>query len=156
VGQEEKRNTKFESFINETIGGTRFMNTRILMTTSAALMGFMGLGALFLPQEILAFCGLNAIPVLVLFIQVCGALLLGFAMLNWMARGNLLGGIYSRPVSVGNLVHFFVGGIVLMKGAIAHPGWPLSSLTVLYVAFAVSFALVVFGNPMTEKTPAAG
>lgn len=156
MGQEEDRTTTFESLSNGTTNGTKFMNTRILMTASAALMGFMGFAALFLPQEILTSSGLNAIPILVLFIQVCGALLLGFGMLNWMARGNLLGGIYSRPVSVGNMVHYFVAGLALMKGTIAHPGWPLWGLTVLYVAFAVSFAVVVFGNPMREKTPAAG
>jgi len=123
------------------------MNTRVLMSTSAALLGFSGLGATFLPQEILLYNDMKTVPTLTLFLQVYGALLLGFAMLNWTARGNLLGGIYSRPVTIGNFTHFVVGGLALTKEAVAHPIWMTGTLAVLYIVFAVSFAVVLFKHP---------
>ena len=83
------------------------------MTASALVMGALGLAATFLPQEIAAYLG--ASTTLPLLIQILGALYLGFAMLNWMARTSLIGGIYSRPVASGNLVHFVVGALALAK-----------------------------------------
>jgi hypothetical protein len=35
-------------------------------------------------------------------------------MLNWMARANRIGGIYSRPVAMGNFLHFTMGALVLL------------------------------------------
>ena len=47
--------------------------------------------------------------------QLAGVLYLGFAALNWMARGNIIGGIYSRPVTIGNVLHFVSGTAVILK-----------------------------------------
>jgi hypothetical protein len=43
------------------------------------------------------------------------ALYFALSLMNWLARSNAIGGIYSRPVSIGNFVHFFVGTITLAK-----------------------------------------
>lgn len=132
------------------------MNTRTLMIASAVLMGFMGFAALFLPHEILAYSGLVATPAPILFLQVWSGLLLAFAMVNWMSRANLMGGIYSRPVCVGNLMHFMVGGLALTKGTIDHPAWTTGTLAGFYVMFAVLFARVLFQNPVQEKSRTTG
>src|SRR5688572_2481190 len=67
------------------------MNTRLVMTASAFVMGALGLSATFLPQEIAAWLGASA--TLPLLIQVLGALYFAFAMLNWTAKDGLIGGI---------------------------------------------------------------
>src|SRR5256885_11160647 len=81
------------------------MTSRTLMRVSALFMGVLGLCGTFLPQEILAYAGGAPRAFEVLAIQVAGALYLGFAFLNWMAQANLIGGIYSRPVAMGNVCH---------------------------------------------------
>ena len=54
----------------------------------------------------------------IIVLQLLGGLYFGFGMLNWTAKGNLTGGIYSRPVAMGNLTHFVMGGLALLKFAI--------------------------------------
>ena len=46
--------------------------------------------------------------------QLLGAALMGFAAMNWTARGAALSGIYGRAVVVGNLMHLLVGAFVLV------------------------------------------
>jgi hypothetical protein len=36
-------------------------------------------------------------------------------MLNWMAKGTIIGGIYNRPIAIANLTHFLIGGLALAK-----------------------------------------
>jgi len=89
------------------------MNTKLLMSTSAVALGMAGLGLSFFPQEVAAGLGMENAASIVL--QMLGALYFGFAMLNWFAKANLIGGIYSRPVAIGNLAHFMVGALALVK-----------------------------------------
>jgi hypothetical protein len=119
------------------------------MTLSALLMAMLGLAASFLPQELLAHYGFGPDRHAALLIQVFGAAYLGFAMLNWMARHNLIGGIYSRPVAMGNMVHFVVGGLALGKAASGDRG--LMAIALAYGIFAVSFGMVVFTHPIKGK-----
>jgi hypothetical protein len=124
------------------------MKTKALMTLSAILMALLGLAASFLPQEILSYSGAEPRGLGVLLIQVVGALYLGFAMLNWMARANLIGGVYSRPVAMGNFLHFAVVAVTLVKAlAGGMRGGPILAGAVLYAVFAVWFGLVVFTHP---------
>lgn len=118
------------------------------MSSSAILMGLFGITSQFLPQEILI--SLNAEPnfASILILQICGALLLGFAMLNWMARTNLIGGIYSRPLAIGNLTHFAIGAITLTKIVFSNSDSVIIIvLTFTYILFALLFAKVVFTHP---------
>lgn len=124
------------------------MNTKLLMTASALFLGAQGMVASFLPIEILGFLDDFAHHRLEsALVQLFGAALLGFAMLNWMAKAAPAGGIYGRPIVIGNLVHYTVAGIALLKVA-ALGGMPALGimLTVIYSAFAVAFAVVMFGR----------
>jgi len=56
--------------------------------------------------------------------QVLGAALLGFASMNWLARGAILGGIYGRAVVAANQTHMTIGAIVLVKHGFAASGSP--------------------------------
>ncbi len=121
------------------------------MKASALLMAVLGVIASFLPQEILAASGAPPGLAGVLWIQITGALYLGFGALNWMARGNLLGGIYSRPVALGNFIHFAVAGVVLLKAVIAgHLPAAFLASALVYSTFGVWFGIVLFTHPLKD------
>jgi len=123
------------------------MKTRALMAASAVFLGITGIAALFAPDEILRAANVASAPFLAPLVQLCAALLLGFAMTNWMAKGSRVGGIYSRPIAVGNLLHFAVGAITLDRFALrGHEAWPMLVFATIYTIFAVGFGLVVFGG----------
>jgi hypothetical protein len=129
------------------------LNGRILMGLSALFMALLGAAASFFPQEIMAFSGAPPGGAGPLIPQIAGALYLGFAMLNWMARGNIIGGIYSRPVALGNFLHFFVVTIVLSKALIAGQRTPEIIVGApLYAFFCVWFALVLFTGPVKSNS----
>jgi len=119
------------------------------MSASALFMALLGAVASFLPQEILRYTGTVPAPLINSVVQACGALYFGFAMLNWMARGVLIGGIYSRPLVLGNFVHFLVVGVTLVQALVElrSPFPPVVVLTIAYAIFAAWFGLVLFGHP---------
>ena len=129
------------------------LRTRALMVTSALFMGLLGLGASFLPQEALTYAGYPTKGLAVVFIQVIGALFLGFAFLNWMARGTLIGGIYSRPVAMGNFMHFAVVTIVLLKALSAEAAPVFMAATLIYAVLALWFGAVLFTHPLKRGEP---
>lgn len=128
------------------------MNTKLLMTLSALFMAVLGVGASFAPQEILGHYGFRQGGLAVLLLQLVGALYLGFAILNWTARANLIGGIYSRPVALGNFVHFAVVALALLKimtgGSLRSSEIVVGSI--IYSGLAVWFGLIVFTHPRSK------
>jgi hypothetical protein len=129
------------------------MQTRLLMGLSAVFMGAFGLVASFLPAETLAALGIPPVAVLLTLVQVTGALYLAFAMLNWMARGVLIGGIYSRPLALANFLHFSVVAVTLFKAIPALNMLSTILITLAYSVFAAWFALVLFTHPIKTKKP---
>ena len=125
------------------------MNTKILMTISALTMLAVGVLCSFLPNEILQFMGVSETSVLPLIIQILGAIYFGFGFLNWRAKANLIGGIYSRPVAIGNLIHYVVSSLVLIKFFMAHTDIKILLVPVIiYSILAILFGKVVFGSPV--------
>jgi len=120
------------------------MNTRLLMRTTALFLGTAGLAASFLPQEILAAFAAAPVPATIVLVQIVGAAYLGFAFLDWMAQGNAIGGIYSRPVAIGNFGHFTIGGLALLKSGVVQSTWPALAFAAVYAVLAASFAYVAF------------
>jgi hypothetical protein len=121
------------------------MNTKLLMISSALVLGAAGLLLTFVPEEVAAYIGLPNQAALL--IQFLGAAYFGFAMLNWMAKGNLMGGIYSKPVALGNYAHFLVGVLAVGKLAINSNGLNhLWIITIIYAIFAVLFGLISFSK----------
>ncbi len=125
------------------------MNTKLLMQASSIFMGVLGVGAIFMPQEILAYGAAQSGVAGLAVIQITGALYFGFAMLNWTAQANLIGGIYGRPVAIGNLTHFLVAALAILKIALAggHSILIIAGACI-YTVFAILFALVVFRHPV--------
>ncbi|GGI22821.1 hypothetical protein [Pedobacter mendelii] len=128
------------------------MNTKYLMISSSIFLALVGISCAFAPEEILKYGGLASIELLAIMIQMLGALFLGFAILNWTAKSNLIGGIYSKPVSLGNFLHFIVGAITLAKYFSKHleSTFLLIPLTI-YTIFAIAFGLVSFGRNEFKK-----
>jgi hypothetical protein len=123
------------------------MKTRALMAASAVFLAILGMAALFAPDEILRAAAIPSSPLLPPLVQLCAALLLGFAMTNWMVKGSRVGGIYNKPIAVGNLLHFVIGAITLDRFALhGHYSWPVIVLAAIYTVFALAFGVVVFGR----------
>ena len=119
------------------------------MRASSIFMGVLAVPTIFAPQEVVAYAGGQSGAVGTLAIQVFGAVYFGFALVNWMAQANLVGGIYSRPVAMGNFVHFFVAALALLKAVLAgQHSMPALAGAAAYTTFAVLFAVVLFGNPL--------
>ncbi|WP_299438341.1 hypothetical protein [uncultured Aquimarina sp.] len=129
------------------------MNTKTLMILSAIFLGILGIILTFLPNEIISNMTIIPNPITTLFLQLLGALYLGFAMLNWMSKGTLIGGIYNKPLVVGNLMHFGVGAIALVKtiSEIQINSEIVISLTLIYVVFMVFFAYAFKTNPIKPE-----
>lgn len=127
------------------------MNTRTLMVLSALLMGVCGVVFQFSPHSILNYFNADSTGILPLFVQIIGALYLGFAMINWMAKTVLIGGIYARPLVMGNLLHFMVGAFSLLKYVFAAPNlWAIWIAAIIYSLFAISFGIVMFTHPIKK------
>lgn len=125
------------------------MKTKLLMTSSALFCAIIGILLSFLPNEIAEYLSVEPTTITILFLKILSALYLGFGILNWMAKGTLIGGIYNRPIAIGNLMHFGVGAIALVKviSNIQTHSEIIIFLTVFYVIFALLFAYVFKTNP---------
>jgi len=125
------------------------MNTKIILTSSAIFLGLTGLGLSFFPSEILNYLNIETSQVTTIFMQLLGALYLGFGMLNWMAKGSIIGGIYNKPIAIGNLMHFGVGALALVKVVfgVQENTEIIIVLIVFYAIFAIAFAYIFMANP---------
>jgi hypothetical protein len=125
------------------------MNTKLVMTLCAIFLAVTGLSLTFLPEEISAYMNISSAKPFLLILQILGALYLSFAMLNWMIKGSLIGGIYNKPIAIANFMHFFVAGLALIKGLMNHPDLPYSvwAFAGIYSIFALLFGLIAFRHP---------
>lgn len=119
------------------------------MASSAILLGIIGVGLTFLPQEILTYLNIATSKPLLLILQLLGGLYFGFAMLNWMSQWSVIGGIYNKPVSIANFAQFFVGGMALIKDVTSNPDLPkvFWIITGIYVIYAVIFGWLFYTQP---------
>lgn len=130
------------------------MNTKVLMISSCIFLGAVGITLTFVPDEIISSLSVAPNQISTLSLELLGALYLGFAILNWMAKESVIGGIYNRPIAIGNFMHFVVGALALVKivGSIQTPTEAVIALTVVYSVFALLFGYVFRTNPAMKKT----
>lgn len=125
---------------------------RLLMTVSALVLAVLGLPCTFAADIVLTRLAGSTSPVTEVIVQITGALYLGFAILNWMAKGSLIGGIYGRPVALGNFLHFLAAGLALIKAAPSMPAQAFAwTVAIVYALLAIGFARVMFLNPVTAS-----
>ena len=129
------------------------MNTKSLMTLSALTLALIGISLIFLPKEILDYLELSVSETLQLLMQIIGSFYFAFAILNWMSKGSIIGGIYNRPIAMANLTHFVIAGLALIKGILANPSlsYVIWSIAIIYSMFAIFFGIVAFRHPVSEN-----
>ena len=115
--------------------------------SSAVFLAALGLATSYMPDRVLGMHGTVPDNATLLLIQMMGALYLGFAVLNWMARGVLIGGIYSRPLALGNFLHFAMVGVMLARAAIRFEVVQLAASALVFSVFAIWFGTVLFTHP---------
>lgn len=128
------------------------MHGRQILTLSALILFAVGGAALFVGDELARLLDAGSSNDLALTIQLIGCGLLGFAALNWMSRGNRIGGIYARPIGIGNLLLFTTASLTIGKAALAGslPGI-VTSVGVVFAVLAIAFAWLVFvHDPLAE------
>jgi hypothetical protein len=119
--------------------------SKFIMISSSIALGLAGLFALFMPDVVASTPGGRNDDTIHLIIQIMGALYFGFAMMNWIAKDGIIGGIYARPVSYGNFVHFLTGALILLNYQFSHPFHRYAfTAMVLYAIFALLFYWLVF------------
>ncbi len=86
------------------------------MITSGILNGILGIVFIFLPQEIGRWLGMSSpTGAGVLALQLLGAALFGFGLINYVGRNAILGGIYGKPILLGNMVFHFIAALELIR-----------------------------------------
>ena len=121
------------------------MNTKLLMTSSALILGLAGTLSLFMPDLVLSAQGVTVTDAMSMLVQLMGALYFAFALMNWTAKDGMIGGIYSRPVSLGNFAHFFAGALLLVKFQFSSEfNWMGFIVMSVYVFYAICFYWLVF------------
>ena len=127
------------------------MKTNWLMMKSAILMALFGVIAVFLPQELVVYFGSKPDTFVVIIVQIAGALYLGFAFLNYYSRSKMIGGIYSRPIVIANLVHFTIVALMLLKELLNGLSFELVVGALIYTVFALWFGFVMYSNPLKNE-----
>ena len=117
------------------------------MILSATFLALAGVATAFFPDRVLGMHDTVPDNATLLLIQMMGALYLGFAILNWSARGVIIGGIYARPLALGNFLHFMMVAITLIKAAIVHGVFQLAMSATVFSVFAIGFGIVLFTSP---------
>ncbi|MCG3088859.1 multidrug DMT transporter permease [Sporosarcina cyprini] len=125
------------------------MKTKWLLSSSAVMMGLIGLAGTFMSEEISEILG-GSSPISLILLQIIGGLYLGFAMLNWFKRSARIGGIYNKPVVLGNLIHFVVVLFALIRQLAEQFDFMFFILSLVYLGFAIWFALVMRSNPISN------
>jgi hypothetical protein len=129
------------------------LHTRTLLTISSLFLLAMGVVLTFAPEETLHYFGMPAWPPLQFLAQSAGGLYLGFAILDWMSKYSVIGGIYGRPLVMGNFLHFFaVAATLARSGGMMREHPIFRVLLAVYVLLAVWFGLVLRTNPSAEST----
>jgi hypothetical protein len=122
--------------------------TRLLMSLAAVVVGAVGFACLYMPDDVLEWIAGAAPPGPTLITQVLGTLSLGLAALDWMWRGNRIGGIYGRPVAIANVMHFVSAALVMATALKRYPElralWPLAAI---YAVLGVGFLALLFRDP---------
>lgn len=129
------------------------MNTKIIMTSSAIMLGAVSIIFSFLPEEVIGYLQFEKTQNLVLVFQIIGALYFALAMLNFMSRNSVIGGIYNKPTSITNFAHFTIGSITLINALFVNIHLPYIYWVVafVYTVFAFAFGSIAFFHPTSKS-----
>jgi hypothetical protein len=118
-----------------------------LLVVAAVIAAVFGVAFVIATGPVLAIYGIALDKAGTLVAQLFGALLIGFAVLNWFAR-NVTDPEARQAVVFGNLAGDVVGFVVILIGQLAGIanalGW---SSVAIYLLLALGFAYVQFMQP---------
>lgn len=122
----------------------------LLLAGSAILYFLVSIAMQFGPEELLRAAGAVPTALDTGLVQVLGAALFGFALLNWFQRFTHIGGIYGRPLVVANFAHAAVAALSLGHFAL-RGGLPMPAMAALavYSVLAIAFGAKFFGGSPT-------
>lgn len=128
--------------------------SHLLMFSSASFHGILGVVFSFFPKEVLTYFGEASSTFTTLAFQILGALFIGIGLMNYTAKKVVIGGIYNRPLQMGNTVYCSIAAITLIKylagqSFIVAPAIMVVSLT--YLLLAGSFLKLLFSSPVTKS-----
>jgi len=125
------------------------MNTKLIMTITAILFAVIGLSLTFAPDYVMASMGISPNKSIELILQILGGTYYGFAMLNWMAKGAIIGGIYNKPIAMANFAQFLIAGMALTKASFYNKNLPVTVgvLGGFYLVCALIFWVMMSKHP---------
>jgi hypothetical protein len=120
------------------------------MTVSAVFLALIGIILSFMPNEIAEFIGLQSSKTIQLILQIAGAQYFAMAVLNWMKRTSVIGGIYNRPVAIANYTHYLIGTLALSKVLLGKDSLPsvFWILAAFYLIFSFLYGFIFYRNPV--------
>jgi hypothetical protein len=126
------------------------MNTKFIMTLTAILLTIIGIALTFAPDMVMSSLNISSSAIITLILQLLGAAYCAFAFLNWMAKGALIGGIYNKPIAIGNLTHFVIAGLALTKAVLHNKQLPVifSIVAGCFVILACFFGVIISRHPI--------
>jgi len=122
-----------------------------LVSVAALVDAVVGLLLLFMPRETMAVLLGAAAAGTERTGQLAAAAILGIAGFNWLNRYARVGGIYGRPLVLGNLLHKMTLALLLVGDA-ARGSIPLTgvALTIVYGLLAMAFAYTMISRSPVE------
>ena len=117
----------------------------LLLTLSAAAYFVVSLALIFTTEELLVLAGAAGTILEIALLQLLGAALFGFSMLNWMNRHSRVGGIFGRPLVVANFANALIATLMLFhlwrEGGLSTP---LMFAFGFYAVLALAFGVKMF------------
>ncbi|MEQ8924936.1 MAG: hypothetical protein RLO81_03935 [Fulvivirga sp.] len=120
------------------------MNSKVILTSYSILLCSAGILMLFLGDEIVSYLHLPQSDILNILL---GGLLFGFGLVNWHSKNLTVGGIYGRPLLIGNLGHCLIGSISFIKLTFSNPTPLILSIAFVYSVFAILFTYLMYSHP---------
>ena len=124
------------------------MSYRNILTLASIIAFIFGLGFMLMPSQLVRFYNVELTPPGSLIAQLYGATLLGFGVLNWLARG-FNDNTVQQAVLTANLVGDALGTIFALIGQLGGVpgvnalGW---STVLIYLLLTLGFAYLRFSR----------
>ena len=128
------------------------LGSKAVLGASGVVLFVLGIVLNFAPQETARLLGAGESTGVVLIIQTLAGALGGMGILDWFSRANRVGGIYGRPLALGNLLLFGIAAISLWR-AVGVGGVPRVVAAVVASGLALDWAWLLFvHDPVAEET----
>jgi uncharacterized membrane protein YfcA len=120
------------------------MRLNTLLTIAAVIAAVFGIGFVIASGPLLSIYGITLDKAGTVVAQLFGALLIGIALLNWLAR-NVTDPEAQRAIVLGNLAGDVIGFVVILLGQLAGIANTLGWINVaIYLLLTLGFAYIQF------------